>query len=429
MSPSLLLHIETAPEATEQNDEFLQERALRSARQRFCRPVNGRETPSLPRTIAERLGFELELISRTDSAPVFLAAADLAAHSRQSGRLVCSGTGHLPCSLVAYALGITDINPLRYGLPFERMIDPDDPRPPRLGLAVDSLPEASAHLRSLHGPMLVHAIPDGFTEALELTESPATLILKRLLDRVERATGKRPKLEEFRENDAAAWALLNRGPRGALSSQEVLEAGLMEPTEADTHGLARAGASRPVGDDPVREVPIISFGGWDGGRDFPVASIEDLALREASRRPTGGAWDLWDSVVAFLARRAGTMDITTPHPLLEPVLAGSQGALVWQEQLVHAASVLTGWSLGQANRFRRAMARARPNETWAWSDRFVTACVEQRQIPRREAEGLAAWLGECALVVQSKSHHLGEALTLSRLACVLAQHPEALSAR
>jgi len=79
----------------------------------------------LPAAAAERLGFELDVISHTGYAGYFLIVADLIQAARDRGIPVGPGRGSAAGSLVAYALGITSVDPLRFDLLFERFLNPD----------------------------------------------------------------------------------------------------------------------------------------------------------------------------------------------------------------------------------------------------------------------------------------------------------------
>lgn len=96
-------------------DAYLRREAERGARRRFGR---------LTRAVRERLQHELDVITSMGYASYFLIVADFIAWARQQGIGVGPGRGSAASSLVAYALGITDIDPLRYGLVFERFLNP-----------------------------------------------------------------------------------------------------------------------------------------------------------------------------------------------------------------------------------------------------------------------------------------------------------------
>ena len=79
----------------------------------------------LPGPVAERLGYELGVISHTGYASYFLIVYDIVKAAKDRGIPVGPGRGSAAGSLVAYALGITDIDPLKFDLLFERFLNPE----------------------------------------------------------------------------------------------------------------------------------------------------------------------------------------------------------------------------------------------------------------------------------------------------------------
>src|ERR1700716_795183 len=73
----------------------------------------------------KRLAFELDVITRMDYAGYFLIVADFIQHAKSQGIPVGPGRGSGAGSLVAYALTITDLDPIRFGLLFERFLNPE----------------------------------------------------------------------------------------------------------------------------------------------------------------------------------------------------------------------------------------------------------------------------------------------------------------
>jgi len=76
-------------------------------------------------TVLKRLEVELNIIGRMGYAGYFLVVWDFARYAKEKQILVGPGRGSVTGSLVAYLLGITNINPLAYGLLFERFLNPE----------------------------------------------------------------------------------------------------------------------------------------------------------------------------------------------------------------------------------------------------------------------------------------------------------------
>ena len=75
--------------------------------------------------IVERLRYELGVVSKMGFSGYFLVVWDFIAHARRQGIAVGPGRGSSAGSLVAYCLGITNVDPIRYGLIFERFLNPE----------------------------------------------------------------------------------------------------------------------------------------------------------------------------------------------------------------------------------------------------------------------------------------------------------------
>jgi len=84
--------------------------------------------------VKKRLEYELNIIIKKGYTPYFLIVQDFVNWAKKAGIAVGPGRGSVAGSLVAYVLGITDINPLLYNLPFERFLNPERPTPPDIDI-------------------------------------------------------------------------------------------------------------------------------------------------------------------------------------------------------------------------------------------------------------------------------------------------------
>ena len=105
------------PAAYATDNDLLVELATRGAEARYGSP--------LPAAAAERLAYELDVITTTGYAGYFLIVQDFINAARARGIPVGPGRGSAAGSLVAYALGITNVDPLRFDLLFERFLNPE----------------------------------------------------------------------------------------------------------------------------------------------------------------------------------------------------------------------------------------------------------------------------------------------------------------
>ncbi len=84
--------------------------------------------------LRERLRFELDVLGKTGFTSYFLIVWDFIDYAKRHGIPVGPGRGSAAGSLIAYVLGITDIDPLRYGLFFERFLNPERISPPDIDI-------------------------------------------------------------------------------------------------------------------------------------------------------------------------------------------------------------------------------------------------------------------------------------------------------
>src|SRR5712672_1086299 len=87
--------------------------------------VHGLSQGTTEEDYRQRLAFELDVITRMNYAGYFLIVADFIQHAKSEGIPVGPGRGSGAGSLVAYALTITDLDPIRFGLLFERFLNPE----------------------------------------------------------------------------------------------------------------------------------------------------------------------------------------------------------------------------------------------------------------------------------------------------------------
>ncbi len=122
---------------------YLRELALQGLPDRY---------PDVDQKISERLNYELDVIIQKGYATYFLLMSDLVNWCSMHG-IITNTRGSAAGSIVSYALGITTIDPLKYGLPFERFLNPFRPKPPDIDLDIadDRREELIAHITEKYG--------------------------------------------------------------------------------------------------------------------------------------------------------------------------------------------------------------------------------------------------------------------------------------
>ncbi|MBL8158447.1 DNA polymerase III subunit alpha [bacterium] len=124
-------------------DEALRELAYKGFKMRDLE-----ETPEL----RERTDYELSVIAKKGYSPYFLVVSDLLRHARENG-ILTNIRGSVAGSLVTFLSGITNVNPIEYGLPFERFLNPERPSAPDIDMdyADNRRDEMIAYARSKYG--------------------------------------------------------------------------------------------------------------------------------------------------------------------------------------------------------------------------------------------------------------------------------------
>jgi DNA polymerase-3 subunit alpha len=118
------------PEGFEDDAEYLKHLTMEGARKRWGNPI--------PDHIVERLAYELTVIGNMGFSSYFLITWDLIKHARDSKIRVGPGRGSAAGCAVAYCLWITDLDPIKYDLLFERFLNPDRISMPDIDMDFDS---------------------------------------------------------------------------------------------------------------------------------------------------------------------------------------------------------------------------------------------------------------------------------------------------
>jgi DNA polymerase-3 subunit alpha len=130
-----------------------------------------------------------------------------------------------------------------------------------------------------------------------------------------------------------------------------------------------------------------------------------------------------DSIPSFGARKNGREPIVYPHPLLETVLKDTYGIFVVQEQVMEAARVLAGFSMGEADLLRRAMGKKIKAEMVAQRAGFVEGCARVNQIPAPKANELFDLIDKFAGYGFNRCHAAPYALLAYQTAWLKRHHP------
>ncbi|MDQ2658939.1 MAG: DNA polymerase III subunit alpha, partial [Verrucomicrobiota bacterium] len=125
----------------------------------------------------------------------------------------------------------------------------------------------------------------------------------------------------------------------------------------------------------------------------------------------------------FVKRKKGLTKIKYEHPLLEEVCAETYGVMIYQEQVMAAASLLAGYSLGQADLLRRAMGKKDREKMAKERETFISGCAETNGIKEKKANAIFDLLEKFAGYGFNKSHSAAYGLISYQTAYLKANYP------
>jgi len=153
--------------------------------------------------------------------------------------------------------------------------------------------------------------------------------------------------------------------------------------------------------------------------------FEDIIAAVALYRPgplEGGMVD------QFIECKHGRREIEYPHLLLTDILKETYGVFVYQEQVMQAAQILAGFSLGAADLMRRAMGKKKKSEMDRQRALFVTGCGEQSEISADKANEIFDLIDKFAGYGFNKSHSAAYGLITYQTAYLKHHDPVAFMA-
>lgn len=125
----------------------------------------------------------------------------------------------------------------------------------------------------------------------------------------------------------------------------------------------------------------------------------------------------------FIEGRRQHHAVASLHPLLDPILADTYGVVLYQEQVMQTASILAGFSLGEADILRRAMGKKKVKDLIAMKTRFIEGARKLHQVPPEKSEEIFEILLKFAGYGFNKSHSVAYGLVAYQTAYLKAHWP------
>ena len=495
----------TPPEGKTQN-EYLRDIVQEGMRKRYGSRVDSAE-------VQERFALEIAVLEKQGFVNYFLIVWDFINWARENGISVGPGRGSAAGSMIAYAMGITDIDPIRFKLLFERFLNPERVSPPDIDVdfCVNRRAEVIDYVRRKYGDRAVSMIITFGTLGAKsvvrdvarvqgLGYGDADRVAKMIpnelgitlvgyekknketgeIEKVMGAIDKNPELAAAVKNDPAVAQMwdaatklegltrgtgvhaagvvigdrdlseyipLARSNDGSIVSQYAMgpltDVGMLKcdflglktlTIIADAVNLIRKREpdfnidTIPMDDQATfdlynRGETIAVFQVESGGmvnvcRQFDVRDIEDINAILALYRP--GPMEL---IPDYIKRKKGKAKVKAPHELLLPITKETYGVLVYQEQVMQAAQILAGYTLGGADLLRRAMGKKDKEKMAKERVKFCEGAAKLHAIPEKTANEIFDTLEKFAGYGFNRSHSAAYAWVSYQTGYLKANYP------
>ena len=468
----------------------------------LLKPLAGRGLLKNPLSAYEaRLEEEIRIIQGMKYSGYFLIVWDLIRYARENDIPVGPGRGSAAGSLVSYCMRITDLDPLQYGLLFERFLNPERVTLPdididfcmnRRAAVIDYVTKKYGRENVSQiitfGTMAARGVIRDTGRGLEMTYAEvdriAKLVPAELHITLEKAMDQSADLKALIQSDGRVKELIEIAKRleglarhasthaaGVVISPQPLtdfvplyktnkdEITTMYPMmDVEKIGLLKmdflALTTLTIIDDTLKmlklyegldlnmdTVPLddektyelFSAGLTDGVfqfessgmkdilRKFKPSSIEHLTALNALYRPGPIGGGMIDD---FIKRKHGVKKIEYELPELTAVLEETYGVIVYQEQVMQIANVISGYSLGEADLLRRAMGKKKAEEMAAQREKFLGGARAKGFKDEKKITRIFDLMEQFAGYGFNKSHSAAYAVLAYRTAYLKARHPQ-----
>lgn len=400
--------------------------------------------------IRERLEYELKVIIAAGFSSYMLIVQDFVNWAKQQSIVVGPGRGSAAGSIVAYVLGITNADPLRYNLYFERFLNPERVSMPDIDLDFADVrrDEVLAYAEQKYGKDHVAQIITFGTMAARVSIRDVGRVLGKPYSFCDSLAKMIPPHMTLTESQAAVPELRSFVAQNADATEVMTIAQKLESVarHTSTHACAVVITPQPLTDyipcqhaspddkrivtqyemHAIDELGLlkIDFLGLSNltilehaknivkrtrgvDIDYDTLPLDDVTtFRLLQEGRTTGVFQLESSgmkrylkalqpteiedIIAMVSLyRPGPMDLIPEyiagkkgvkrpkylHPMLEPILAKTYGIAVYQEQVMQMARDCAGFSLGEADVLRKAVAKKIPKLLAEQKEKFITGCV------------------------------------------------------
>lgn len=448
--------------------------------------------------VIDRLKYEWSIIEQTGFVDYFLIVWDFVHWAKSQGIPVGPGRGSAAGSLVAYVLTITDTDPIRFNLLFERFLNPERVSPPDIDIdfCMRRREEVVQYVRSRYGEsnvsniitfgtlgakMVVRDLARVYDVPYSEADRWSKMIPDDLKITLSSALDKSYELKNEVDNNPLAEKIFTEGQilEGIARNSGTHACGIIisdkpltevVPTTLQDEALTTQYSKEFVEalgllkmdflglktltiiDDAQRFIRLLpgfenfdihsiafddekTFKMLNAGetigvfqlespfvqricQQFEMSSIDEISALSALNRPGPMEW-----IPDYINGKKHPESVHYVHPLLESVCKKTYGVLVFQEQVMEAARVIAGYSLGGADILRRAMGKKKVDVMNAQREVFVKGAWECNSINEAKANEIFDILAKFAGYGFNKSHSDAYAIIIYQTAYLKANFP------
>ena len=449
--------------------------------------------------IRERIDHELKIMKDMGFPGYFLIVQDFINEARRIGVAVGPGRGSAAGSVVAYCIGITNIDPILYNLLFERFLNPERVSMPDIDVDFDDVGRQAVidYVIQKYGRNQVAQIVTYGTMAAKMSIKDVARVMELPLDesnRIAKLVSSKPgttltsafeEVEELRQIFKAKdlqgkvlqnakileGSVRNTGTHAAgviiapdditeyipvctskdsdlfitqFDGKVVEDAGMLKmdflglktltiikdaiDLIEKNHGVRIDPDQIPIEDtkayelyqraDTVGTFQFESDGMRKYLKELKPTNIEDLIAMNALYRP--GPMDF---IPSYINRKHGKETVEYPHELLRPILEPTFGIMIYQEQIMQAAQIMGGYSLGGADILRRAMGKKKADEMAKQKSIFVEGAKKTHGIDKKKAEEVFEVMEKFAAYGFNRSHSAAYSVVAFQTGYLKAHYP------
>lgn len=365
------------PRAYSSNKDFLME-LVRGNLQKFY--------PHIEPATYDRINEEVDFLSKTGLDNVFLIVADLVETMRKDGLSARCLRGNVSGSIIAYILGITEFDPIKYGLIFENVATSSNVIIPTFHICEE--------------PSVVEDYL--YKKYINVFHNGGGII----------AVGN-SKLPDFKAKGFRTQVYENGAMIIGASGNEfdVIAQELSEMVDnnklPDNSEVFRFFANS---DKNFFGIPYFqSKSAKEYAKKLKPNSLLELATIIAYNRP--GCFNLLDELVSNKRNPSGIQEI---HPIVDKITKETCGVLVFQEQWLEAVHQITNYDYSTANEWRNTFRKKKYDSFF--TEKILNAIVDNLRIKIGNAEEILKYLEKSISMAFSKSHALGCAKTAFEIA-------------